>query len=67
MIALIKGSLLGALLTLVVAMFLGAAGTSGGMLAVFDFVVEGTRLYWSWALFCIGASLAWAMIALIGD
>ena len=67
MIALFKAVPLGAFLTLVLALFIGAGESSGGVLEVFGFSVEGYRLYWSWALFCAGTGLAWALMLLKGD
>ncbi len=67
MIALCKAVPLGIFLTLLVALFVGSAGSSGGALEVFSFQVEGTRLYWSWALFCLGTALAWSLLLLTGD
>jgi hypothetical protein len=66
-IALFKSIPLAALLTLVVALFLGSGGMSGGTLAIIGFTVEGTRIYWSWVLFCSGTALIWALLLMIGD
>ena len=67
MIALFKAIPLAAVLTLILALFLGSGGALGGNLAVFGFDVEGTRLYWSWILFCGGTALAWVMLLMMGD
>ena len=67
MIALFKSIPVAALLTLVVALFLGSAGASGGTLAIIGFTIEGTRIYWSWVLFCSGTALVWALMLMLGD
>lgn len=67
MIALFKAIPLSALLTLVLALFIGAGGASGGPFEVFGFSVDGYRLYWSWVLFSAGTGLVWALMLLMGD
>jgi hypothetical protein len=64
-LALFKAIGLSTALTLLVALFVGSAGAGGGPAEVFAFTVEGTRLYWSWALFCMGTALAWALLAML--
>lgn len=67
MIAFVKAIPVGAFLTLVVALFIGSAGSAGGVLEVFGFTLEGHRLYWSWSLFCAATGLVWALLAMMGD
>ena len=67
MITLVKSIPMGAFLTLLVALFIGSAGASGGVLHVFGFLAEGTRFYWSWPLFCGSTALAWALMLLMRD
>lgn len=67
MITLFKAVPVGAFLTLVVALFIGSAGSAGGALEVFGFTVEGQRLYWSWSLFLAATGLSWALLAMMGD
>ena len=67
MIALFKAIPMGIFLTLLVTLFIGSAGSTGGQLKVFGFLVEGTRFYWSWALFCSATGLAWALMLLTRD
>ncbi len=67
MIALFKAIPLGAFLTLAVALAIGSAGSAGGVLEVFGFMVEGQRLYWSWSMFLAATGLSWALLAMMGD
>lgn len=59
MIALFKALFPAALLTWLVAMFIGSGGSSGGFLYVHMLVIEGTRIFWSWPLFTAGTALGW--------
>ena len=73
MIALFKALPFGILLTLVVALFVGSGGLTGGTLAIRSFDVElaefgiDMRLYWSWYLFLGGTGLAWVLLLMMGD
>lgn len=67
MIAMFKAIPLGALLTLIVCLFIGSSGSSGGHLDVFNFTVEGYHIYWSWKMFLAGTGLVWALILMMGD
>ena len=73
MIALMKALPLGILLTVVVALFIGSGGSTGGFLNIFHFTVEepdmniNFGMYWSWVLFLIGTGLAWALLLMMGD
>ena len=73
MIALLKAVPFGIFLTLLVRLFMGSGGATGGTLAIFavrcrcpsmgvDF-----RLYWSWYLFLGGTGLTWALLLMMGD
>jgi hypothetical protein len=71
MIAMFKAIPFGIFLTLVVALFIGSGGSSGGMLAVFPFDVTvqeiglDVTLYWSWTLFLAGTGLAFAILLMM--
>lgn len=71
MIAMFKAIPLGIFLTLLVALFMGSGGTSGGMLHVFPFQVQDAdlgldfRLYWSWALFLCGTGLSFFILLMM--
>ena len=71
MIAMFKAIPLGIFLTLLVSLFIGSGGSSGGMLAVFPFdvVIEQIELditlFWSWPLFLVGTGLAFAILLLM--
>ena len=65
MIAFLKAIVLGAFLALVVSLFIGSAGSSGGMLNVRSVVVQEIHFYWSWALFLIGTGLSFALFLMM--
>lgn len=71
MIAMFKAIPFGIFLTLVVALFIGSGGSTGGMLQVFHFDVNvqeiglDIRLYWSWMLFLAGTGLAFAILLMM--
>lgn len=73
MIALVKAVPFGIILTLLVCLFMGSGGGTGGMLSIRSFDVDiaqlgiDMRLYWSWALFLGGTGLTWALLLMIGD
>ena len=73
MIALLKAIPFGVFLTLIVALFMGSGGVTGGPLGIRGFDVEiaaleiAFRLYWSWILFLAGTGLTWALLLMIGD
>lgn len=71
MIAMFKAIPFGIFLTLLVALFIGSGGSSGGMLAIFPFDVVVAEinlditLYWSWTLFLAGTGLAFAILLMM--
>lgn len=71
MIAMFKAIPFGIFLTLLVALFMGSGGTSGGMLNIFPFDVQYAdwgldfRLYWSWGLFMGGTALSFFIIMMM--
>lgn len=71
MFAMFKAIPFGIFLTLVVALFIGSGGSSGGMLNVFPFDVVvpeiglDVKLYWSWTLFLAGTGLAFAILLMM--
>lgn len=67
MIAMFKALPMGVFMTLLAALFLGSGGFGGGTFAVFGFMLEGTRLYWSWPLFCLSTALAWTILLMMRD
>ena len=71
MIALVKAVPFGIFLTLIVALFMGSGGATGGILNVFDIELmvaeRNVEFYWSWALFLGGTSLTWTLLLLMGD
>ncbi|WP_305096225.1 hypothetical protein [Croceibacterium aestuarii] len=63
--ALFKSIVLGIALSIIVSLFIGSGGGTGGILNVRHFVIEGVGFYWSWVLFLIGAGLTAGISALM--
>ena len=61
MFAFLKAVALGAFLAVIVSLFIGSGGSSGGLLNVRLVTIEGYHFYWSWALFLIGTGLSFAL------
>ncbi len=73
MIALFKAIPFGIFLTIIVALFMGSGGATGGTLGIRGVNVDiaqlglDFRFYWSWILFLGGTFLAWALLLMMGD
>lgn len=73
MVAFFKAIPFGILLTLLVSLFMGSGGATGGMLSIFSFDVTITQLgldftlYWSWMLFLAGTGLAFFILLMMSD
>lgn len=71
MTAMLKAIPFGIFLTLIVALFIGSGGSSGGLLAIYPFDVEiaeigvDMRLCWSWTLFLASTGLAFAILLMM--
>ena len=65
MMAFLKAMALGLFLALLVSLFIGSGGSSGGMLNVREVVFERYRFYWSWALFLIGTGLSFGLFLMM--
>jgi hypothetical protein len=65
MFAFLKAVVLGIFLALIVSLFIGSGGSTGGMLKVFQVTVEGYHFYWSWALFLIGTGLSFGIFLMM--
>lgn len=65
MFALLKAMVLGIFLNGLVSLFIGSAGSSGGLLNVRHVAVQGVEFYWSWPLFLAGTLLAWALLLMM--
>ncbi len=71
MIAFLKAIPLGIFLTIVVCLFIGSAGSSGGFLNILKFDVVVTQLnlnfdlYWSWPMFLVSTGLSWAILQMM--
>jgi hypothetical protein len=62
---LIKAMVFGAILAFIVSLFIGSGGSTGGVLNVRHFVIEGVGFYWSWVLFVAGSALSFGLITLM--
>jgi hypothetical protein len=71
MITLFKALPFSIFLTIVVCLFVGSGGSTGGVLNIFSFHIEAldfnVKVYWSWALFLCATVLAWAILFMMGD
>ena len=73
MIAFLKSVPFGAVLAIILALFMGSGGTSGGILNVHQVDVFypdwglDFSFYWSWMLFLGGTFLAFIFILMMGD
>ena len=67
MVALIKALPFGIFLTVLVALFIGSAGGTGGTLAIRQVEVMEVEFYWSWYLFLGGTGITWAILLMMGD
>ena len=65
MFAFLKAVALGICLALLVSLFIGSGGSSGGMLNVRLVTIEGFDFYWSWALFLIGTGLSFGLFLMM--
>lgn len=71
MIAMFKAIPFGIFLTLLLSLFIGSGGSSGGILNVFAFdvtIVEigiDMTLYWSWTMFLAGTGLAFGILLMM--
>ena len=65
MFAFLKAIVLGIFLALLVSLFIGSAGSSGGMLHVFQVNFEGYTFYWSWPLFLVGTGLSFGIFMMM--
>lgn len=65
MIAFIKALVPGSLLTWIVCLFIGSAGSSGGFLHIHYLTVGDYSLFWSWPLFSAGTLLAWFILSML--
>ena len=73
MIAFFKAIPFGIFLTLLVGLFMGSGGGTGGALALRPFDVDiaqlgiDMKLYWSWFLFLGSTFLTWVLMLMMGD
>ncbi|MES2699918.1 MAG: hypothetical protein V4647_09940 [Pseudomonadota bacterium] len=71
MVTMVKALPFGIFLTILVCLFMGSGGSTGGVLNIFSFHIEAmdfdVKLYWSWAMFICATLLAWAIMFMMGD
>lgn len=65
MFAFLKSVALGIFLALIVSLFIGSGGSSGGFLNVFEVTVQGYDFYWSWPLFVIGTAISFGIFVMM--
>ena len=65
MMAFLKAVALGIFLALIVSLFIGSGGSSGGLLNVRQVTIEGYQFYWSWAVFLIGTGLSFGLFLIM--
>jgi hypothetical protein len=65
MFAFLKAVALGIFLALIVSLFIGSGGSTGGFLNVRLVAIEGYQFYWSWALFLIGGGISFGIFMLM--
>lgn len=61
----LKGVFPGALLTWLVCLFIGSAGSRGGFLNIGTLHVLDQSVFWSWPLFFAGTALAWIIFLMM--
>lgn len=62
---LLKSIVVGAVLAFVVSLFIGSGGSTGGVLNVRHYVIEGVGFYWSWMLFVAGTALSFGLMLMM--
>jgi len=65
MFAFLKAVALGIFLAVIVSLFIGSGGSSGGLLNVRLVTIEDYQFYWSWALFVIGTGLSFGIFLMM--
>ena len=71
MVKLAKALPFGIFLTILVCLFIGSGGSTGGVLNIRSFHIAfmdfDVKLYWSWAMFIGGTGLTWVILLMMGD
>jgi hypothetical protein len=62
MVALFKALIPGAILSWIVSLFVGSAGSSGGFLNVHQVAILSVEFHWSWPLFFGATALVWIIL-----
>ena len=65
MFAFLKALVLGIFLAVIVSLFIGSGGSSGGLLHVHSVAFQGYDFYWSWPLFVIGTALSFGIFIMM--
>jgi hypothetical protein len=62
MMALAKALIPGTILTFVVSIIIGSAGSSAGYLKIHSVSLGGNDFYWSWPLFLAATGVSWGIL-----
>ena len=65
MFAFLKALVLGIFLALIVSLFIGSGGSTGGLLHVFHVDAGDIEFYWSWPVFVVGTGLSFGLFLLL--
>ncbi|TCD02096.1 hypothetical protein EYB45_10055 [Erythrobacteraceae bacterium CFH 75059] len=63
--ALFKAVMPATLLTWIVCLFIGSAGSGGGFLHIQPLLLADHRIFWSWPLFLAGTLLSWFIYTML--
>jgi len=61
----VKGMLLGSLLTYAVSLVIGSQGSTGGYLHIHYIGMGNVHLWWSWPLFFAAGGLSWGILTMM--
>lgn len=61
----VKGLLLGAVLTYAVSLVIGSQGSTGGFLRIHDIGVGTVHVWWSWPLFLAAGGISWGILTMM--
>lgn len=61
----VKGLLLGAVLTYVVSLVIGSQRSAGGFLRIHDIGMGDVHIWWSWPLFLAAGGISWGILTMM--
>ena len=65
MFAFFKAVILGAIFSFVISLVVGHMDSTGGILNVHHYAIQGFKFYWSWVLFLVGGGLAFVILLMM--